>query len=245
MSEAHTSTQPLISVEGLHTYYGKSHILDGVSLHVGPGEVVGLLGRNGVGKSTTLKTIMGLVNPSAGTVMLNGTTINGLPAHKLARLGIAYVPEDRRIFRLLTVMENLRTGLDRKGMTEERKKQLLDKVFTFFPRLAERANQAGGTLSGGEQQMLAISRAMMLEPKIILLDEPTEGLMPRMVSQIRQIIDVLHRDGVAILLVEQNVPLTLESSQRIYIMEKGIVRHHCAASELDVHHAVIKQYLGV
>jgi branched-chain amino acid transport system ATP-binding protein len=245
MSEADTHTQPLISVEGLHTYYGKSHILDGVSLHVGPGEVVGLLGRNGVGKSTTLKTIMGLVNPSAGKVMLNGTTINGLPAHKLARLGIAYVPEDRRIFRLLTVMENLRTGLDRKGMTEERKKQLLDKVFTFFPRLAERANQAGGTLSGGEQQMLAISRAMMLEPKIILLDEPTEGLMPRMVSQIRQIIDVLHRDGVAILLVEQNVPLTLESSQRIYIMEKGIVRHHCAASELDVHHAVIKQYLGV
>jgi branched-chain amino acid transport system ATP-binding protein len=245
MSEAHTHTQALISVEGLHTYYGKSHILDGVSLHVGPGEVVGLLGRNGVGKSTTLKTIMGLVNPSAGTVMLNGTTINGLPAHKLARLGIAYVPEDRRIFRLLTVMENLRTGLDRKGMTEERKKQLLDKVFTFFPRLAERANQAGGTLSGGEQQMLAISRAMMLEPKIILLDEPTEGLMPRMVSQIRQIIDVLHRDGVAILLVEQNVPLTLESSQRIYIMEKGVVRHHCAASELDVHHAVIKQYLGV
>jgi branched-chain amino acid transport system ATP-binding protein len=245
MSEADTHTQPLISVEGLHTYYGKSHILDGVSLHVGPGEVVGLLGRNGVGKSTTLKTIMGLVNPSAGKVMLNGTTINGLPAHKLARLGIAYVPEDRRIFRLLTVMENLRTGLDRKGMTEERKKQLLDKVFTFFPRLAERANQAGGTLSGGEQQMLAISRAMMLEPKIILLDEPTEGLMPRMVSQIRQIIDVLHRDGVAILLVEQNVPLTLESSQRIYIMEKGIVRHHCAASELDVHHAVINQYLGV
>ena len=245
MSEAHTHTQALISVEGLHTYYGKSHILDGVSLHVGPGEVVGLLGRNGVGKSTTLKTIMGLVNPSAGTVMLNGTTINGMPAHKLARLGIAYVPEDRRIFRLLTVMENLRTGLDRKGMTEERKKQLLDKVFTFFPRLAERANQAGGTLSGGEQQMLAISRAMMLEPKIILLDEPTEGLMPRMVSQIRQIIDVLHRDGVAILLVEQNVPLTLESSQRIYIMEKGVVRHHCAASELDVHHAVIKQYLGV
>ena len=245
MSEADTHTQPLISVEGLHTYYGKSHILDGVSLHVGPGEVVGLLGRNGVGKSTTLKTIMGLVNPSAGKVVLNGTTINGLPAHKLARLGIAYVPEDRRIFRLLTVMENLRTGLDRKGMTEERKKQLLDKVFTFFPRLAERANQAGGTLSGGEQQMLAISRAMMLEPKIILLDEPTEGLMPRMVSQIRQIIDVLHRDGVAILLVEQNVPLTLESSQRIYIMEKGIVRHHCAASELDVHHAVIKQYLGV
>jgi branched-chain amino acid transport system ATP-binding protein len=219
--------------------------LDGVSLHVAPGEVVGLLGRNGVGKSTTLKTIMGIVKPSAGTVMLNGTAIDGLPAHKLARLGIAYVPEDRRIFRLLTVMENLRTGFDRDGVTEERKKLLLDKAFTFFPRLGERRNQPGGTLSGGEQQMLAISRAMMLEPKIILLDEPTEGLMPRMVSQIREIIGALHNEGVAILLVEQNVPLTLECSQRVYIMEKGAVRHHSAASELHVHHDVIKQYLGV
>ena len=245
MSQASTSTQPLISVDGLHTYYGKSHILDGVSLHVGAGEVVGLLGRNGVGKSTTLKTIMGLVNPSAGTVLLNGVQINGLPAHKLARLGIAYVPEDRRIFRLLTVMENLRTGLDRDGVTDERKKALLDKVFTFFPRLAERRNQPGGTLSGGEQQMLAISRAMMLEPKIILLDEPTEGLMPRMVSQIREIINALHNEGVAILLVEQNVPLTLECSQRVYLMEKGVVRHHCAAADISVHDPLIKQYLGV
>jgi branched-chain amino acid transport system ATP-binding protein len=245
MSEAGTNAQPLVSVEDLHTYYGKSHILDGVSLHVGPGEVVGLLGRNGVGKSTTLKTIMGLVRPIQGKVLLDGESITGMPSHKLARLGIGYVPEDRRIFRLLTVMENLRVGLDRNGVTDERKRELLDKVFTYFPRLAERRNQAGGTLSGGEQQMLAISRAMMLEPRIILLDEPTEGLMPRMVSQIHQIIDVLHREGVAILLVEQNVPLTLEASQRVYIMEKGVVRHHCAASELNVNHAVIKQYLGV
>jgi branched-chain amino acid transport system ATP-binding protein len=245
MSEAATSSAPLVLIEDVHTYYGKSHILHGVTLHVGPGEVVGLLGRNGVGKSTTLKTIMGLVQPSQGTVWLDGNAITGLPAHKLARLGIAYVPEDRRIFRLLTVMENLRTGLDRKGVTEERKAALLEKVFTFFPVLSERRNQAGGTLSGGEQQMLAIGRAMMLEPKIILLDEPTEGLMPRMVSQIRQIIEVLHKEGVAILLVEQNVPLTLESSQRIYIMEKGSVRHHCAASEISVDDPVIKQYLGV
>jgi branched-chain amino acid transport system ATP-binding protein len=245
MSQDSTSARPLISVDGLHTYYGKSHILDGVSLYVGPGEVVGLLGRNGVGKSTTLKTIMGLVNPSAGKVFLNGVAINGLPAHKLARLGIAYVPEDRRIFRLLTVMENLRTGLDRDGVSEQRKKALLDKVFTFFPRLCERRNQPGGTLSGGEQQMLAISRAMMLEPKIILLDEPTEGLMPRMVSQIREIIGALHHEGVAILLVEQNVPLTLECSQRVYLMEKGIVRHHCAAADISVHDPLIKQYLGV
>jgi branched-chain amino acid transport system ATP-binding protein len=245
MNTAVTNAPPLVTVEGLHTYYGKSHILHGVSLHVGAGEVVGLLGRNGVGKSTTLKTIMGLVNPSEGKILLNGQPITGLPAHKLARLGIGYVPEDRRIFRLLTVMENLRTGLDRNGVTDARKQQLLDKVFQFFPVLAERRSQAGGTLSGGEQQMLAIARAMMLEPKIILLDEPTEGLMPRMVSQISRIIEVLHKEGVAILLVEQNVPLTLAASQRIYLMEKGQVRHTCAASEIDVNHAVIKQYLGV
>jgi branched-chain amino acid transport system ATP-binding protein len=245
MSAPDVSTVPLVLVEDVHTYYGKSHILHGVSLHVGPGEVVGLLGRNGVGKSTTLKTIMGLVRPSHGAVLLDGNAITGLAPHKLARLGIGYVPEDRRIFRLLTVMENLRTGLDREGVTEDKRRALLDKVFTYFPVLAERRNQAGGTLSGGEQQMLAIARAMMLEPKIILLDEPTEGLMPRMVSQIRQIIDVLHNEGVAILLVEQNVPLTLEASQRLYIMEKGSVRHHCATSEIDVHHAIIKQYLGV
>ena len=245
MNQTAPRTVPIVLVEDVHTYYGKSHILHGVTLHVQPGEVVGLLGRNGVGKSTTLKTIMGLVRLSHGSVLLDGNAISGLPPHKLARLGIGYVPEDRRIFRLLTVMENLRTGLDRNGVTEERKAALLDKVFTYFPVLAERRNQAGGTLSGGEQQMLAIARAMMLEPKIILLDEPTEGLMPRMVSQIRQIIDVLHRDGVAILLVEQNVPLTLEASERVYIMEKGLVRHHCAASEIKVDDPVIKQYLGV
>jgi branched-chain amino acid transport system ATP-binding protein len=239
------SAEPLVRVEDVHTYYGKSHILHGVSLTVAPGEVVGLLGRNGVGKSTTLKTIMGLVQPSQGAVRLDGRTITGMAPHKLARLGIGYVPEDRRIFRLLTVMENLRTGLDRGGVTEQKRDALLDKVFTYFPVLAERRNQAGGTLSGGEQQMLAIARAMMLEPKIILLDEPTEGLMPRMVSQISKIVDVLHNEGVAILLVEQNVPLTLEASQRVYIMEKGSVRHHCAACDISVHDPIIKQYLGL
>jgi branched-chain amino acid transport system ATP-binding protein len=245
MSALAADTAPLVRIDDVHTYYGKSHILHGVSLKVEPGEVVGLLGRNGVGKSTTLKTIMGLVRPSRGTVLFDGAVITGLPPHKLARLGIGYVPEDRRIFRLLTVMENLRTGLDRDGVTEERRQKLLDKAFAYFPVLAERRSQAGGTLSGGEQQMLAIARAMMLEPKIILLDEPTEGLMPRMVTQIEQIIEVLKQEGVAILLVEQNVPLTLAASRRVYIMEKGTVRHHCAASEIDANHAVIKQYLGV
>ena len=235
----------MLTLTEVHTYYGKSHILLGVSLEVQPGEVVGLLGRNGVGKSTTLKTIMGLVRPSGGHVRFEGREIAGTAPHRLAHAGLAWVPEDRRIFRLLSVLENLRTGLDRPGMTEARRRELLDKVYAHFPVLAERRSQAGGTLSGGEQQMLAIARAMMLEPKIILLDEPTEGLMPRMVGQIREIITRLHQDSVAILLVEQNVPLTLDVSDRVYIMEKGLVRHHATAAELRADHAVIHQYLGV
>jgi branched-chain amino acid transport system ATP-binding protein len=235
----------MLTLDDIHTFYGKSHILHGVSLEVRPGEVVGLLGRNGVGKSTTLKTIMGLVAPSRGRIVFDGHDIGGLAPYRLARMGLAYVPEDRRIFRLLSVMENLRTGLDRPEVSPDRRQKLLDKVYASFPILRERRHQAGGTLSGGEQQMLAIARAMMLEPRIILLDEPTEGLMPRMVGQIREIVEVLHREGVAILLVEQNVPLTLGVSDRVYIMEKGVVRHHAPAAELRDDHAVIHQYLGV
>jgi branched-chain amino acid transport system ATP-binding protein len=235
----------MLTLDNVHTYYGKSHILHGVSIEVQPGEVVGLLGRNGVGKSTTLKTVMGLIRPAEGSVTFEGRQIGGMAPHHLAHLGIAWVPEDRRIFRLLTVMENLRTGLERHGVTDARRKQMLDKVYGSFPVLAERRDQAGGTLSGGEQQMLAIARAMMLEPKIILLDEPTEGLMPRMVGQISEIIKVLNGEGVAILLVEQNVPLTLEASSRVYIMEKGVVRHHAPAADLRANHAVIHQYLGI
>ena len=243
MSNLHPPIETLVSVENVHTYYGKSHILHGVSLHVGAGEVVGLLGRNGVGKSTTLKTIMGLARPREGKVLLAGRPITGMPPHRLARLGIGYVPEDRRIFRLLTIMENLRTGLDRRGVANSKKQELLDKAFAYFPVLAVGAiNRA---VPFREQQMLAIARAMMLEPRIILLDEPTEGLMPRMVSQIRQIVEALHQEGVAILLVEQNVPLTLEASQRVYILEKGTVRHHCASSDITVNDPVIRQYLGV
>ena len=235
----------MLSLENVHTFYGKSHVLHGVSLEVRAGEVIGLLGRNGVGKSTTLKTIMGIAPASEGRIVFEGRDIVALPPYRLARLGIGYVPEDRRIFRLLTVFENLRTGLDRPEVSPDRREALLDKVYQSFPVLRERRNQAGGTLSGGEQQMLAIARAMMLEPRIILLDEPTEGLMPRMVAQIREIIDVLHKEGVAILLVEQNVPLTLDVSDRVYIMEKGVVRHHAPAAELRVDHTTIHQYLGV
>jgi branched-chain amino acid transport system ATP-binding protein len=235
----------MLTLTGVHTHYAKSHILHGISLEVQPGEVVGLLGRNGVGKSTTLKSIMGLVRPSQGRITFEGRDITGMASHKVAHLGIAYVPEDRRIFKLLTVMENLRTGLDRGGLTEARRKELLDKVYESFPVLGERKNQLGGTLSGGEQQMLAIARAMMLEPKIILLDEPTEGLMPRMVSQIRDIIARLHRDRVAILLVEQDVGLTLGASSRCYIMEKGLMRHHASSAALKADPSVIHQYMGV
>jgi branched-chain amino acid transport system ATP-binding protein len=227
----------MLTLADVHTHYAKSHIQ--------PGEVIGLLGRNGVGKSTTLKSIMGLVRPSQGRITFEGRDITGMASHKVAHLGIAYVPEDRRIFKLLTVMENLRTGLDRGGVTEARRKELLDKVYESFPVLGERKNQLGGTLSGGEQQMLAIARAMMLEPKIILLDEPTEGLMPRMVSQIRDIIERLHREGVAILLVEQNVGLTLSATSRCYIMEKGLMRHHASSAALTADPSIIHQYLGV
>jgi len=229
----------------LDTFYGKSHVLHGVSIDVGAGEVVGVLGRNGVGKSTTLKTIMGLLRPARGSIVFDGRDVTGTAAHRLARLGLAYVPEDRRIFRALSVLENLRTGLDRPGVDAGRRARLLDKAYRSFPMLAERRGQAGGTLSGGEQQMLAIARAMMLEPKLLLLDEPTEGLMPRMVAQIRTIVDALHREGVAILLVEQNVPLTLEVSDRVYIMEKGAVRHAAPAAELRADDAVIHRHLGV
>ncbi len=235
----------MLRLSDVHTYYGKSHILHGVSVEVRPGEVVGLLGRNGVGKSTTLKSVMGLVQPSEGRITFEDRDITGIAPHRVAHLGIAYVPEDRRIFRLLSVLENLRTGLDRPGLGEARRAALLDKVYASFPVLRERRNQLGGTLSGGEQQMLAIARAMMLEPKIILLDEPTEGLMPRMVSQIRDIIERLHQEGVAILLVEQNVGLTLGATNRCYIMEKGLVRHHAPSAELRADPSVIHQYLGV
>jgi len=235
----------ILAARELHTFYGKSHILHGVSIDVGAGEVVGVLGRNGVGKSTTLKTIMGLLRPAGGSIVFDGQDVTGTAAHRLARLGLAYVPEDRRIFRALTVLENLRTGLDRPGVDAGRRAELLDKAYRSFPMLAERRGQAGGTLSGGEQQMLAIARAMMLEPKLLLLDEPTEGLMPRMVAQIRTIVDALHQEGVAILLVEQNVPLTLEVSDRVYIMEKGAVRHAAPAAELRADAAVIHRHLGV
>jgi branched-chain amino acid transport system ATP-binding protein len=238
-------TAPLVLVEDVHTYYGKSHILHGVSLTVSPGEVVGLLGRNGVGKSTTLKTIMGLVRPSHGTVLFNGNAITGVPPHKLARMGIGYVPEDRRIFRLLTVMENLRTGLDRKGMTDEKRRMLLDKVFTYFPVLAERRDQAGGTLSGGEQQMLAIGRCLMGAPELIMFDEPSLGLAPSIVRTVLDTISELNRTGLTCVLVEQNVAQSLKLASRAYVLENGRITLSGTGSELLADDRVRSAYLGL
>ena len=234
----------MLEVKGLHVAYGGINAVRGIDLAVDAGELVTLIGANGAGKTSTLRALSGLHRPAAGRIHYNGEDVTALPAFELVRRGLALVPEGRGVFGRLTVEENLAMGAyTRRERVEVKSDREL--VFALFPRLAERRRQAAGTLSGGEQQMLAIARAMMLEPKIILLDEPTEGLMPRMVSQIRQIIDLLHREGVAILLVEQNVPLTLEASQRVYIMEKGAVQHQCAAAELNVNDAVIRQYLGV
>ena len=235
----------MLKLQDVQAFYGKSHVLHGVNMEVGGGQVVGLLGRNGVGKSTTLKAIMGLVTVQDGSITFAGQDLRRQNPYRIPRLGIGYVPEDRRIFPRLTVLDNLRTGFDRPGASGARTQELLEQAYASFPRLKERRQQVAGTLSGGEQQMLAIARAMMLDPQIILLDEPTEGLMPRLVGQIREIIDVLRQANVSILLVEQNVPMTLAVSDRVYLMERGAIRHEAPAGELSVDDAVIHKYLGV
>ena len=231
----------ILELSAVKAFYGQSEVLHGIDLTVEEGGMTVLLGANGAGKTTTLRAICAMVR-TEGQIVFAGRPLQRCTTEQVAGLGIAHVPEGRGTFIGLTVEENLRLGA---YTATGRPQGNMEVMYGFFPILAQRRRQQAGALSGGEQQMLAIARAMMLEPKIILLDEPTEGLMPRMVSQIREIIDVLHRAGVAILLVEQNVPLTLQASGRVYIMEKGVVRHHAAASDLNVDDAVIHQYLGV
>jgi branched-chain amino acid transport system ATP-binding protein len=214
----------MLAVEDLHAFYGPSHVLQGVSLAVPRGEIAGLLGRNGVGKSTTLKAIMGIVPPGNGALTLEGRSLKGLRPFEIARLGVAYVPEDRRILSRLTVRENLELGcrsephVDR-GAREAR----LQRVFAYFPALAARTRQLGGTLSGGEQQMLAIGRGLMGNARLMLLDEPTEGLAPLMVAHLAETLVQINRDGLTVLLVEQNAKIALEVAHRAYVMEKGRV----------------------
>ena len=232
----------LLAVEDLHAHYGKSHILHGVSLEVDAGEIVCLLGRNGVGKSTTLKSVMGLVAPSGGRVFFKGAPIAGMPPYQIARLGLGYVPEERRIFPTITVRENLLMGIKRGARngawTPER-------VYEYFPRLKERERQRAGTLSGGEQQMLTMGRTLMGNPELLLVDEPTEGLAPMIVEQVEGILGAVHKSGTPVLLVEQSMETALALAQRVYVMSRGQIVFSGSMHELQSSESVRKQYLEV
>lgn len=230
----------MLRIEGLHTHYGKSHVLQGVDLEVGDGEAVALLGRNGVGKTTTLRSVMGLTKPSGGAVTFAGTRLDRMQPHLISRRGLGYVPQGRRIFPNLTVLENLCIGL-----TEAPSEAALQEIYAQFPILEERVSQSGGTLSGGEQQMLAIARCLIMKPKMLLLDEPTEGIMPKMVATLRNKIHAVNEAGISILLVEQNFVMALALCPRIYIMEKGVICYQGTAQELRDNPEIAHRYLGV
>ena len=230
----------MLSLTDVHVHIGKLHILQGVEMEVKPGESAALLGRNGVGKTTTLRAIMGLLRRSRGMITFDGQDLGQIPAHQIAKAGIGYVPQGRGIFPGLSVEENLYIGLSGKPDTERQ-----DYVFSCFPRLKERLKQAGSTLSGGEQQMLAIARCLMMRPKLIILDEPTEGIMPRLVSQIRREIHRINQSGVSILLVEQNVLTAISVCSRIYIMEKGRICVEEKSEQLRSNSELVHRYLGV
>lgn len=230
----------MLDVAGLRASYGKVEVLQDVSLQVGDGEIVGLLGRNGVGKTTTLKAILGLVRKTGGSVKLGDDDITNRPPQRIPRCGIGYVPQGRGIFPNLSVEENLFIGLARGPDTEIR-----DYVFEHFPRLAERLTQNGGTLSGGEQQQLAIARCLAMRPKLILLDEPTEGIMPILVQEIRREIQQINATGVSILLVEQNLSTAFKVCKRVYLMEKGVVVRESTTEELKRQPELVHRYLGM
>jgi branched-chain amino acid transport system ATP-binding protein len=219
----------LLAVQDIHAAYGSSRVLFGISLEVAQGECVCLLGRNGVGKTTTMRAIMGLTPPSAGRVVWKGENIAGFPPHRIARAGIGFVPEDRRIFAELTVLENLDVAARAAGRSG---RWNVIAVFALFPKLSELANRQGGYLSGGEQQMLTISRTLMGNPDLLLLDEPSEGLAPLVVENMLERVSQLKREGLTILLAEQDVDFSLALADRVYVLEKGAVRFSGAAAEL-------------
>jgi branched-chain amino acid transport system ATP-binding protein len=234
----------MLELKDVHTYYGNIHALKGISLTVNDGEIVTLIGSNGAGKSTTLRTIQGLNKPRSGSVVLDGMELHKLPAHEIAALGVAQSPEGRMIFPRMTVMENLEMGAYmRKDLTTF--KDDLEHVFSLFPRLKERITQKGGTLSGGEQQMLAMGRALMAKPKILLLDEPSMGLAPLLVELIFDIIKKLNEEGTTILLVEQNALMALSIAHRGYVLQTGEIILSDSAKNLKNDEMVQKSYLGV
>ncbi|HXZ37440.1 MAG TPA: ABC transporter ATP-binding protein [Thermodesulfobacteriota bacterium] len=238
----------MLAVENINTYYGTSHILHDVSLDVQDGEIVVLLGRNGVGKTTTLKTIMGIQPCRSGKVTFNGQNITGFPPDEIARRGISLVPEDRRVIPNLTVFENLKLGmLVRMKREKVDLPETLEMVFHYFPRLKERLNQLGESLSGGEQQMLTTARGLVANPKLMIIDEPTEGLAPILVEEIWEMLKKLHENKVTILLVEQNYEKSLQLSKnlRAYILEKGHIRMSGKRGELHERQEEVEKYLGV
>ena len=233
----------MLEIKDLNVFYGAIHALKGVSLTVGDGELVSLIGANGAGKTTTLHTISGLLHAASGSVMLDGKDLQKVPANTIIKLGLAHVPEGRHVFARMTVEENLRMGAyiikDQKKIAEN-----LEKVYGHFPRLKERYRQLAGTLSGGEQQMLATGRALMTDPKIVLMDEPSMGLSPLLVKEIFAIIEELHKSGITILLVEQNAKMALAVSDRAYVLETGTISMEGKASDLAADDRVRKAYLG-
>jgi branched-chain amino acid transport system ATP-binding protein len=237
----------LLEVKDLHACYGTSHVLQGISLGVEEGEIVGLLGRNGMGKSTTLKAIMGLVKPRSGLVMVKGRDVTGYPPHRVARAGIGYVPEERRIFPNLTVLDNLRMGIKAPGMSVAGNQNGwdLERIFSHFPMLRERMHHRGSHLSVGEQQMLAIGRTLMGNPELLLVDEPTEGLAPLMAREVWNILSEINRSGVSILLVEHNLKVALSLASRVYLMGKGHIGFAGTVEELKAHPKIQEKYLEV
>jgi len=232
----------MLEVSDLQVFYGEIHALKGVSLKVEQGEIVALLGNNGAGKTTTLKTISGLLRPRVGQVLLEGKPLHALPPHEIVARGVGHAPEGRKIFNRLTVFENLEMGAYLRSDRDV--PQDVERVFTLFPRLKERRTQVAGTLSGGEQQMLAIGRALMTHPRILLLDEPSMGLAPILVEQIFQTVENINRQGTTILLVEQNAAIALSVAHRAYVLETGTIALSGSAAELHEHPEVRRAYLG-
>ena len=234
----------MIDLTDIHAYYGTSHILHGIHLSVSQGEVVSLLGRNGAGKTTTLKTIMGIVPVRQGSIRYREKEISGLKPFQVARMGIAYVPEERAIFSYLTVLENLKIAQVAKGKNH-RGAWTSERVFGKFPRLEERRHQRGGSLSGGEQQMLAIARALMNEPELLLLDEPSEGLAPLIVRELQSITEEIVKEGLTVLLVEQNLEMCLALAKRHYLMDHGLIVYHGTNEEFKANDEVKDRYLAL
>ncbi len=224
---------------GLQTYYGKSHILHGVDIEIAEGKITALLGRNGAGKTTTLRTLMGLTPARSGTITIFGEDMTRWPTYRIAASGVGYVPEGRRVYANLTVEENLKTPLARKGPWT------IERAYQLFPRLAERRQNRGRQLSGGEQEMLAIARALMLNPKLLMLDEPSQGLAPLIVAEVFRIVQSMRDEGISILLVEQNVLMSLEIADHAYVLENGAIVHSGPARELAENEARVQELAGV